>query len=144
MPMMPPRRCPRCQQLVAGRCEACIRRADVRRGSAAQRGYCSARWRKLRRIKLETDPLCSVCGSVATEVDHLRPHAGPDDPLCWQWSNLDSKCKSCHSRKTATVDSGFARKATDRDSNITGTTASPNRSAGCFQPVQNNWEPVIG
>jgi 5-methylcytosine-specific restriction protein A len=61
------------------------------------------------------DPLCSVCLSAgrtvpATDVDHLVPHAGPADPKFWEFQNLDSKCHRCHSRKTATQDSTFARR----------------------------------
>jgi 5-methylcytosine-specific restriction protein A len=58
------------------------------------------------------DPRCSVCQAVATEVDHLVRHDGPDDPRFWDWKNLDSKCHRCHSRKTATQDSTFARQQT--------------------------------
>jgi 5-methylcytosine-specific restriction enzyme A len=114
--MLPPRRCGRCHQLVAfGPCPSCRQAFEARRDSAAQRGYCSARWRKLRDYKLSLDPLCSVCltqgkTTIATDVDHLRRHAGPHDPLFWDLSNVDSKCKSCHSRKTALLDSTFVSR----------------------------------
>lgn len=107
MPMMPARRCASCGGLVTSRrCPTCTQRFDRKRGSASHRGYCSPRWLKLRAQKLEQDPLCSICFAAgrhveATEVDHLQRHRGPDDPLFWLWSNLDSKCKPCHSRKTA-------------------------------------------
>jgi 5-methylcytosine-specific restriction enzyme A len=91
------------------------KRRDAIRPNASSRGYTSVRWRRLRRLKLATDPLCEECGkagrvTAATEVDHLVPHDGPADPLFWEWSNLSSKCKPCHSRKTATQDSGFAKR----------------------------------
>ncbi len=82
------------------------------RPNASERGYASARWRKLRGRKLAEAPLCEECAkaqrvTAATEVDHVKPHDGPDDPLFWDWENLSSKCKPCHSRKTATQDGGF-------------------------------------
>ena len=114
MPTMPPHRCTSCGALVTGRCPVCRQQRESRRPTAADRGYLSPRWRRLRALKLHRDPLCSVCAkenriTAATEVDHLQRHNGPNDPLFWLWSNLDSKCKSCHSKKTATVDSSFAR-----------------------------------
>jgi 5-methylcytosine-specific restriction protein A len=115
MPSYPPHRCPTCQRLVTGRCGCTRRQFDRARPNASARGYTSDRWRRLRASKLQLDPLCSVCltagrTTAATDVDHLVRHDGPDDPRFWAWSNLDSKCKACHSRKTATQDSAFARK----------------------------------
>jgi 5-methylcytosine-specific restriction protein A len=114
MPLMPSHRCSTCGSLVTGRCPHCRRQRDTRRPDANARGYTSQRWRRLRAHKLALDPLCSVCLTAgcrvaATDVDHLEPHAGPDDPRFWLWSNLDAKCHACHSRKTATQDSSFAR-----------------------------------
>jgi len=116
MPTMPAHRCGTCGSLVAGgRCQVCVRQRDRRRPNANARGYNSARWLKLRAAKLQLDPLCSVCAAAgrltaATDVDHLERHDGPDDPRFWLFSNLDSKCHQCHSRKTATQDSTFARR----------------------------------
>jgi 5-methylcytosine-specific restriction protein A len=114
MPMMPSHRCPTCGNRITGRCGYCRRSRETARPNAAARGYNSVRWRQLRAAMLELHPLCSVCtlaGRVepATDVDHLERHDGPDDPKFWLWSNLDSKCHQCHSRKTATQDSTFAR-----------------------------------
>lgn len=116
MPMTPPRRCSGCHELVwAKRCPTCTRTADARRGSASERGYTSKRWRDVRALKLSQDPLCSVCQkqgklAVATDVDHLIRHSGPNDPLYWRFDLLDSKCHACHSRKTALHDSTFAHR----------------------------------
>ena len=78
---------------------------DVYRGSASSRGY-GARWRRLRRMQLNKAPMCVRCGSAATEVDHITPRAaGGSDAF----DNLQSMCKSCHSRKTAGEDGGFGR-----------------------------------
>lgn len=80
-----------------GYCQACVRRTERERGSAAQRGY-GHRWRKLRLMYLRAHPLCAECGAPATDVHHLRPKAagGPD-----AWDNLQSLCHACHSRVTA-------------------------------------------
>jgi 5-methylcytosine-specific restriction protein A len=117
---LPAHRCPSCSRLITSRCRHCYeqRRArfDRQRPTASDRGYLSPAWRELRARKLRKDPLCSQClqrGTLvhATNVDHVQAHTGPSDPLFWQWSNLDSLCHQCHSRKTATQDSSFARSA---------------------------------
>ncbi|MBN1807198.1 MAG: HNH endonuclease [Sedimentisphaerales bacterium] len=82
------------------------------RPSAARRGY-GRRWQRLRLRFLKANPLCEDCASqgittAATEVDHKIPHNG-DPKLLYDWDNLSSKCKSCHSRKTAKYDGGFGR-----------------------------------
>ena len=111
---VPVHRCSSCSRLVQGRCPHCVKTRDLARPNANARGYNSARWRQLRAHKLQLDPLCSVClaagrTTIATDVDHLERHDGPTDPRFWLWSNLDSKCHACHSRKTATQDSTFAK-----------------------------------
>jgi len=102
---------------VQGPCLTCQTAVERTRPSASARGYTSPGWRALRGAKLATAPFCeavlpdgSACRALATEVDHLRPHQGPLDPLFWEWTNLSSKCKPCHSYKTATRDSPFARR----------------------------------
>ena len=70
---------------------------DDTRASASARGY-DRRWRKVRRIQLQREPLCSHCGDVAREVDHIVPIA--DGGARLDLRNLQSLCKSCHSRKT--------------------------------------------
>jgi len=75
------------------------------RGSAAARGY-GYRWRRLRRMVLNREPLCVRCGVPATDVDHIVPRSrgGGDD-----FENLQAMCRSCHSRKTSQEDGGFGR-----------------------------------
>lgn len=69
--------------------------------SASSRGY-GARWRKLRRYKLNLTPLCEECKrrgvvKTATTVDHVKPKSeGGDDSL----ENLQSLCDACHATKT--------------------------------------------
>ena len=52
----------------------------------AKRVYYTARWRALRKAKLQAQPLCEICarrGLVvpATVVDHKRSIAGGGDPF---------------------------------------------------------------
>ena len=64
-------------------------------------------WNRLRKIKLYRNPYCEICGKVATEVDHIVPiRKGGLNEL----DNLQSLCKSCHSRKTAKYDGGFGKR----------------------------------
>lgn len=86
---------------------------DERRGSSASRGY-GSNWRKLRRIKLNQDPVCEDpegrhpgVVAAATQVDHIIPLArGGTNAMV----NLQSLCESCHSHKTATQDGGWGRE----------------------------------
>lgn len=74
------------------------------RGSSSQQGY-GARWRRLRALYLATNPVCvdpfGVHGATVVQadtVDHILPKSrGGDDT----WENLQSLCRSCHSRKTS-------------------------------------------
>lgn len=58
--------------------------------------YHTARWRRLRRAQLSRQPVCQRCDSqLATDVDHIDGNNQNND-----LSNLQSLCKSCHSKKT--------------------------------------------
>lgn len=88
-----------------------------RRGDEARALYKTKKWQRTRAAKLAANPLCQCpgCGegrvrvTPATVVDHIRPHRG-DEVLFFAWDNLQSMAKPCHDRKTATEDSGFARR----------------------------------
>lgn len=76
-------------------------KATDARPSACARGY-DARWRKLRLIVLNEEPLCRICrenGRVvaAHHVDHITPlvNGGTHDR-----DNLQPLCVACHNRKT--------------------------------------------
>jgi 5-methylcytosine-specific restriction protein A len=59
------------------------------------------RWGKARLRFLAANPSCIDCGAVLElEVDHEVPHKGDAD-LFWDESNWRTRCKTCHSRKTA-------------------------------------------
>lgn len=70
--------------------------------------YRSALWRKLRRHKLETEPLCEVCGiegrvTAGEHVHHLRSFVGQTDAyerdrLAYDPKNLMTVCARCHAR----------------------------------------------
>jgi 5-methylcytosine-specific restriction endonuclease McrA len=54
---------------------------DAARGSAAERGYGSTAWKRLRLEVLARDPLCRLCGlEVSVVADHIvaRQDGGPD------------------------------------------------------------------
>jgi 5-methylcytosine-specific restriction protein A len=60
--------------------------------------YNSKRWQTLRRHILHHQPLCTHCGAIATDVDHIIPitQGGP----IWAKANLQPLCNPCHSHKT--------------------------------------------
>ncbi len=66
--------------------------------------YQSRRWRSLRALKLQKDPLCEECmrkGVLvpAHMVDHIVPINKGGAPL--DLNNLQSLCNHCHAVKTA-------------------------------------------
>jgi len=72
-----------------------------RNRNGGNRGY-DYTWQKISKMKRAEQPVCEVCRiRAATEVDHIRPFNGIDDPLRTQWSNLQSICRDCHQAKTA-------------------------------------------
>jgi 5-methylcytosine-specific restriction enzyme A len=74
--------------------------------SRAERGY-GAEWAKIRRVVLEEEPTCRLCGQQATDVDHVIPKArGGTD----RRSNLRALCRRCHKRKSSS-EGGQARNA---------------------------------
>ena len=61
-------------------------------------------WRKLRRVKLNSNPLYELClakGKVvqAEEVDHVKP-VNQYPELRLVYNNLQNLCVTCHSKKT--------------------------------------------
>ena len=67
--------------------------------------YASARWRNLRRARLDRQPLCVACNlngrpTIATVLDHIKPvNQGGD---FWDESNHQPLCNSCHAKKSQT------------------------------------------
>jgi hypothetical protein len=74
--------------------------ADVRRGSARERGYSRA-WDKAAKGHLRHHPLCVYCAlqdvvAAAELVDHLYPHRVYPD-IFWRTEWWCSSCTTCHS-----------------------------------------------
>lgn len=69
-------------------------KTDVqRRGNAKDRGY-DATWGKVRKIKLNRNPLCERCNRVATLVHHIKPISQGGERFLMD--NLMSLCVECH------------------------------------------------
>ena len=91
-------RSPGCPQLTRG--GMCARHQKEYEASlprqAARHAY-PPNWEALRAAVLMMRPYCK-CGRPAREVDHIVPlsQGGTND-----LSNLEGRCKPCHSRKTA-------------------------------------------
>jgi 5-methylcytosine-specific restriction protein A len=58
--------------------------------------------------------MCAARGATtaANEVDHIIPHKGNQD-LFWRESNWQPLCKTCHSAKTRSEQTGKPIKGTD-------------------------------
>lgn len=89
-------RCPAPAERLSVFCSVHKPRPDDMRPSAARRGY-DRGWRRTSARFLREYPTCFVCGNPAKEVDHIKPlvEGGTN-----QFTNLQSLCKSCHSKKT--------------------------------------------
>ena len=77
---------------------------DKRRETQGQRGYNSKGHRQFRRRVLDRDPVCVICGDIATDADHhprsrrdlIAAGENPNDPRFGR-----GLCHSCHSKQTA-------------------------------------------
>lgn len=80
-----------------------------------QRNDYGPEWPAVRRRQLRREPCCRHCAldgttTLATVVDHIVPfHHFATRRAAHAPSNLQSLCKPCHDRKTATQDSAFGR-----------------------------------
>ncbi len=107
MAVKPKRPCnyPGCGALVDyGYCDKHKKKKDLRRGSAASRGY-DRDWQRYRERYLKEHPLCVICekeGKVtpSTVIDHIKDHKGNKE-LFWNPGNHQPLCKMHHDRKTA-------------------------------------------
>lgn len=124
MPYRPLKPCrhPGCPELTSGRyCEKHkaihINEFKDNRENADRRGY-GSRWRRARKMFLNSHPLCVECQkngvlTTANVVDHIIPHKGDYD-LFWNENNWQPLCKRCHDRKTVLEDGGFGNKIKQR------------------------------
>lgn len=63
--------------------------------------YNSQRWRKLRKAKLEINPVCEICGNQSElQVHHIKPPKG-GELLFFNLENLQTVCANCHRKLTA-------------------------------------------
>ncbi len=97
MKVCPGAGCGRIMAIRPGLCDRCLR--ERKANSALLPTGSTARWRRLRALKLNQAPLCEIEGCIrpARIVDHWLPResGGTDDP-----SNLVSMCASHHKLKT--------------------------------------------
>jgi 5-methylcytosine-specific restriction protein A len=73
------------------------------------RWYKTARWQKLRRRQLQTEPLCCMCTAesritAATICDHIEPHRG--DPVKFWAGPFQSLCAEHHNRTKQSIEKG--------------------------------------
>jgi hypothetical protein len=81
--------------------------------------YKTPQWRKLRRRRLEAEPLCRTCRRLgrttpATIVDHIRAHKG-DAGLFFAFGNTASMCQPHHDSNKQRAERGIARVAVGAD-----------------------------
>lgn len=102
--------CPTLIDAGAGRCDACKREAEAKRGSAAARGYNADHRHRFRAGVLGKHPICQVCLKArSTVADHwpmsrrelVAAGLDPSDP-----QHGRGLCKRCHARATATNQPG--------------------------------------
>lgn len=122
MPMLPPRKCHGCGQLVTGACPTCRRTYDRHRtinDAEHRQAYRTHRWTVTARHWLDSYPLCGMRAdgqqhaehsrcvqrgdlyTLAEHVDHIIPTSKGGDH--WDTDNLQSLCASCNWRKSDRV-----------------------------------------
>lgn len=82
---------------------------DERQRNAEKARVYDADWKRLRMVMLARFPVCS-CGKKATDVDHIQSWRSRPD-LRLDPENLRTLCHSCHSKRTARDQGGWARKS---------------------------------
>jgi 5-methylcytosine-specific restriction protein A len=106
-PRAAPAMCPTCRQPIPSgkRCPTCS--PDKPRRNARDMGY-DRQWEQQRLAHLRLEPFCRYCpaGVLGHDVDHVIPHRGAEWLLRAAW-NLQTLCRSCHSRKTAEERNGI-------------------------------------
>ena len=111
MPYKAKKPCPHpgCRELTnGGYCDKHRREDNARyesqaRDKTVKAFYSTARWGRVRKIQLGRESMCRHCRErgvlvEASHVDHIVEIADGGDP--WDLDNLQSLCKSCHTRKT--------------------------------------------
>ena len=88
--------------------------------------YDLRRWRRESRAFLRAHPLCRYCEqqgrtSLATVLDHVRPHRG-DEELFFRQANWQPLCKPCHDGAKQDLE----RSGTLRGCDVDGRPLDPN------------------
>lgn len=101
---------PTAAQLARGHAPARDREADrrydeARKGDPAWGELKTARWQRVRAMKLSRDPLCEPCKArgrlvAAAQVHHRESRRARPD-LIYRVDNLQSVCHVCHARESA-------------------------------------------
>jgi hypothetical protein len=99
--------------------------------SSTARGY-GADWRRVRLAVLASEPLCRICEAVgrvtaATEVDHIEPFQGIEDPLRLAVANLRPLCRPCHLARTARQATGGGQGVQGGGASISGQSTGRDR-----------------
>ena len=91
--------------------------------------YSTARWQRLRKVKLSENPLCETCErrermTPAVDVDHVLAIArgGPAFPTM---AGLRALCHSCHSIKTNALDRAGGKGVAIKGCDVNGLPLDP-------------------
>jgi 5-methylcytosine-specific restriction protein A len=98
---------PRCPQIVTGGGSYCESHAHLGKRERFEftnvdrmTFYSSARWQRIRAMKLSSNPICELCNHrFATQVHHLE-NARANPARRYDVANLQSVCVWCHAKET--------------------------------------------
>jgi 5-methylcytosine-specific restriction protein A len=107
MPWAAPRPCNAkgCRNLITGRLAYCKEHTPLVNENRPETDqlYNTQRWKNLRRVKRQANPLCESCKDqgkikLMVLVDHIKPVR--DGGAMFDPKNLQSLCRECHDEKT--------------------------------------------
>lgn len=98
---------PRCPAIVTGPGKYCDKHSHLEKRERFQftnvdrlQFYSTARWQRIRGMKLAACPICEICNArFATQVHHLE-NARTNPGRRYDMTNLQSVCVWCHARET--------------------------------------------
>jgi 5-methylcytosine-specific restriction protein A len=112
MPYAPRPYCRLCNQIAEETSSYCskhkqaITQKEIDRHIHNNKVYGNTAWRRLRRVKLNANPLCELHLAMipqqivaASQVDHIIPITKQPE-LQYVYENLQSLCEICHTKKT--------------------------------------------
>jgi 5-methylcytosine-specific restriction enzyme A len=103
--------------------------------------YTTQRWQRLRRMKLQYNPLCELCLKQnriepAVAVDHIVAVKAPGGEAYPPIGRLMSCCASCHNRKSRIVEQ-LGEELTIKGCDIYGYPLDPNHSWYHASPLRD-------